>query len=240
MLKRTLTFVAVLVGALAIVSVWSGLRATSLPGWIDEEALRARDAEDPPPGGLAGALGNLLGLDLGSAGKALWLVQELVNQGHVELDAVALSDITTTALSGNRNGRALLDAAAGLQSRVGEQRVEIGAVVDLGKVELDQLDNETRLIAERLLRWAPFLSGRELYFGLETTPRDAEGDLSLGEGAVLHIGRVRVPSWLSRALGIDARLREKLTVDLQVIELTDVRVIEDRVVLEATVASLIR
>lgn len=186
--------------------------------------------EDPAtPPSLMGDLAGLFGLDARAAGTTYRLLERLATYGEAEISAAELADVTTTALAASPDGRAVLAAAEPVRVRFHGQRVEVGAVIDLRRLDPGTLSRDAGDVVRRLRRYAPFLADRPVFVALDSTPVALQGDLDLGEHARFRVGSLPLPGALARALGLDARLREALIIDLRVLELREVQIRDDRI-----------
>lgn len=216
--------------AIAALAFGLALRVPPAPDEPDEPGEPASQ----PPRGLVDSLADLFGIDARAAGTSYRVLEQLAMLGEAELTAADLGDITTTALSGSRDGRELLAAAEPLQVIFDGERVEVGAVIDLREIDIARLSSEAADAVLRLRRYAPPLTQRPIFVALDSIPVARDGDLDLGEHARFRIGSLPLPRFLARAIGLDADLREALTIDLRILELRLVEVRDDRVYLRTS------
>lgn len=194
-------------------------------------------ASEPAPQGVIDQFARLLGIDTAAAGTTYRVLEELALRGEAEVTAPELGDITTTALNASADGREILSAAEPIRVRFHDARVEVGAVLDLREIDSERLGADAAGAVESTRRYAPMLATRPIFVALDTTPVARDGDLDLGEHARFRIGSLPLPGFLARALGLDARLRAALNIDLRLLDLRQVEIRGERLYLRTAPAS---
>jgi len=235
-MKRTVTRLlvgCVLVALLGAGAAVLGVRAMrAQPSWYVDRVAALAEAPPAPEessGGLLSMLGGLLGIDTRHASSLLEQLQELATTGRVELDAARLAAILETSMSSTADGRAVLATMTDPMARIADGAIEFGGTVHLDSIDTASLPGDAGAAVQRLRRWLPGLSDRELYVGLRTVPHAEDGDLIMSGRAALVVGRLAIPGWLIPA----GELREQLDLDLRAVELTRAEVVGSLLVLEA-------
>ena len=227
LLAALLAFAVLAAGAAAYTV--SAMR--SPPDWYVERAAAVADEPEPEqePGGLLGALGNLLGIDTRHASSLMEQLGELATTGRVELDEARLAAVLETSMSSNGDGRAILAALETPLARIVGDTIEFGGVLQLSSLDTAAMSEGTAASIETLRGWLPALVERPVYVGVRTVPDAVDGNLHMSRDAALVLGKVAVPGWLL-PLG---DLRSRLDLDLPAITLTRAEVVDRRLVLEA-------
>lgn len=200
------------VGVLLVIVAWVALtrsRGRSFPDWLETGPV-ATSPVAPPADPL----------------------ETLQAAGRVELNAARLRQLLMGELSASQDGRVLLQATRSFQVRIADGRVEAGGLLDLSRVDVDQLSPRVRAAVAGLRRWAGFLGPGERYVGLSASPVAQDGGIGLGQGATLTIGELPLP--LSTLVSLaGATAVDEPVLHLEGLRVTRVAVIADRLVVEA-------
>lgn len=241
-MKRLFWFVGGVLAALVLVAGLVYLLSMRLPSLARTEPEARNDApenesdERRSERALAETLAGLLGLDPDAADTTYRLLQEVVANGSVEIEAEELADLVETSLGGSLDGRAFARAADRPRARYDGDRVEVGAVVDLRELDEATLSARARDAVERIRTYAPFLADRPVWIAIDSAPFARDGDIDLGSNASFQIGSLPLPGFLARALGLDQQLRQALLLDLRFLSVHRVEVREELLYLEASPA----
>lgn len=105
-------------------------------------------------------------------------------------------------------------------------KLEAGLVVDLSKVSEDQLTPQGRDLLHRATQAFPRLTQRDVYVGIEDTPRSVDGVLQLGPNPQVRVGNLRYSlDAAAQKLGMNpTQLRTEINRELARSHIADPRV----------------
>lgn len=112
--------------------------------------------------------------------------------GDVVISADELNQMVTEAIAQQPYTAPLLDVAKGVNTSIKDGRIESGMVMNLADVPLEALPVEGQQAVEKLTRTFPFLANRDVYLGVEGSPKIVNGALSL-EDTHVKLGQLRLP-----------------------------------------------
>ena len=160
------------------------------------------------------------------------LRQEAARSGTLRIDQGELNALLQRALRSDPDGRRVHGATRAVRATLEGERLIIGAVTDLDRLNAAARDAEERAAIGKLRRLAPWIAGRDFYLGVEGRPRARDGELTF-DGVTVNVGRLSFdPTQLLSLVGLPAdRLDRELAVRLPDAELEDVRIEGDVLVL---------
>ncbi len=115
-----------------------------------------------------------------------------VSPGDVVISAGELNQMVTEAIAQQPYTAPLLNVAKGINTSIEDDRIESGMVMNLGDVPLEALPLEGQQAVENLTRTFPFLANRDVYLGIEGSPKIVDGALSL-ENTHVKLGQLSLP-----------------------------------------------
>lgn len=115
-----------------------------------------------------------------------------VAPGDVVISAGELNQMVTEAIAQQPYTAPLLNVAKGINTSIEDDRIESGMVMNLGDVPLEALPLEGQQAVENLTRTFPFLANRDVYLGIEGSPKIVDGALSL-ENTHVKLGQLSLP-----------------------------------------------
>ena len=115
-----------------------------------------------------------------------------VAPGDVVISAGELNQLVTEAIAQQPYTAPLLDIAKGVNTSIEDGRIESGLVMNLGDIPLETLPVEGQQAVESLTQTFPFLANRDVYLGVEGSPKIVDGALSL-EDTHIKLGQLRLP-----------------------------------------------
>ncbi|MEM9165321.1 MAG: hypothetical protein AAGC54_19950 [Cyanobacteria bacterium P01_F01_bin.4] len=165
---------------------------------------------------------------------------ELISNNAADLDGdgqleVTLSEndfnqVVVSALTNQPQTAPLLDHAKGINTSIDRDRIESGLVMNLSEIPAEALPHQAEQALTQLTETFPMLAGRDIYVGIEGSPRIVEGELRFDEDAVLKVGQFSMPlSEVAGRIGLSqadlenqlAELLAQQGVSLQDIQISD-------------------
>lgn len=155
--------------------------------------------------------------------------------GAVVLDRNQMQQIVGEWIADHDTRRTILERAEGFSTTIEEGRVKGGAVINLSRLPLDELGADERALVERAIAAIPGLDDRDVFIGIEGSPRIQDGRLNLGDGMVITVGRLSLPmSTVAGQLGISLeQLEQQINAELQSrgVDLSELEIQGDRILL---------
>lgn len=115
-----------------------------------------------------------------------------VSPGDIVISAGELNQMVTEAIAQQSYTAPLLNVAKGVNTSIADGRIESGMVMNLADVPLEALPVEGQQAVEKLTQTFPFLANRDVYLGVEGSPKIVNGALSL-EDTHVKLGQLRLP-----------------------------------------------
>lgn len=197
-----LIFGAIAGTAAAIAFYWN--RATALPTWY-------ASAEDPSLLG-AGAE-NLLQAKLASGDGVRYGEN---NQVEITLSEAELNQVIVTELAKNPETARFFQAAQGINTTIDGDRINGGVVFNMQDLPTQDLPPDGQRVVQQAVNNLPMLRERDLYVGIEGSPRLENGQLVFDDDTRIRLGNMRltVPE-VARLLGLSpAQLQEQIDLAL--------------------------
>ncbi len=197
-----LIFGAIAGTAAAIAFYWN--RATALPTWY-------ASAEDPSLLG-AGAE-NLLQAKLASGDGVRYGEN---NQVEITLSEAELNQVIVAELARSPETSRFLQAAQGINTTIDGDRINGGVVFNMRDLPTQDLPPDGQRVVQQAVNNLPMLRERDIYVGVEGSPRLENGRLVFDEDTRIRLGNMRltVPE-VARLLGISpAQLQEQIDLAL--------------------------
>lgn len=113
-------------------------------------------------------------------------------QVQVTLNEADLNQIAASAAA-NSTAAPLLDATAGISTRIDRDRIESGTVVNLSQLPTDAIPAAGQTALRQLQDRFPMIANRDVYIGLSGQPQVREGQLRFGDDAAIKIGQMSIP-----------------------------------------------
>lgn len=115
-----------------------------------------------------------------------------VSPGDVVISAGELNQMVTEAIAQQPYTAPLLNVAKGVNTSIENGRIESGLVMNLADVPREALPVEGQQAVDNLTRTFPFLANRDVYLGIEGSPKIVNGALSL-EDTHVKLGQLSLP-----------------------------------------------
>ncbi|MGD9899108.1 MAG: hypothetical protein AB7T22_08275 [Calditrichaceae bacterium] len=156
--------------------------------------------------------------------------QKLINQGSAEISPEDLSIIVFDQLE-KETSADVGEIIKAVHSSIDKERISIEMVVDLSKIPKDKVPGNVESLFERIVSSTPDSVLQNLFVKIDGKPIISEGEISLGNEAVIYIGKMKFK--LSDEYGekYDRKnLRRYLSTAL--FEVSDIKLAKDRIILK--------
>jgi hypothetical protein len=197
-----LIFGAIAGTAAALAFYWN--RATALPTWY-------ASAEDPAVLGVGAE--SLLQAKLASGDGVRYGEN---NQVEITLSEAELNQVIVSELARSPDTARFLQAAQGINTTIDGDRINGGVVVSMRDLPTQDLPPDGQRVVQQAVNNLPMLRERDIYVGVEGSPRLENGRLIFDEDTRIRLGNMRltVPE-VARLLGISpAQLQEQIDLAL--------------------------
>lgn len=115
-----------------------------------------------------------------------------VSAGEIVISEADLNDLMTAALESQPELAPLLDASDGVNTTIKDGRIETGLEMNISEIPADALPAEGQEALEDLRQTFPFLADRDVYIGIEGSPKVVDGAMSLDDTNV-RFGQLKLP-----------------------------------------------
>lgn len=133
-----------------------------------------------------------------------------------------LDQIINRELSNNQRIQPFLKASQGVRTKVENNQLEIGTVIQPSAISKDELEGSEKNILEQAMDSFPRFNQQQVYVGLSGNFEvDANGELILDENTKVRIGNMHLSlAEASRRLGVNPEMvQQKLQENIQHLEL---------------------
>ena len=155
-------------------------------------------------------------------------------ESSVTVSSSELNDMVMDAIASRPYTAPILDTAKDITTAIKKDRIESGARINLSDLPLEALPAEGRQAVEQLTQTFPFLANRDVYVGVEGSPRIVNGDLSLDD-TYIRFGQLRLPvGSVANQLGLSrGEIEQQIgaLLDQQGMSLSDVRIEDGQLVI---------
>ncbi|MEO1404643.1 MAG: hypothetical protein AAFV72_25810 [Cyanobacteria bacterium J06635_1] len=210
-----IVIVSAIVGG-GIAYAWN--RATVLPEWYTQGEVV------PDAAVSAGELISNNAADLNGDGQL-----------EVTLSEADFNQVMVIALENQPQTAPLLEHAKGINTSIERDRIESGLVMNLSEVPTEALPPQAQQSLTQLTDTFPMLAGRDIYVGIEGSPRIVDGQLRFDEDTILKVGQFSMPlSEVANRFGLSqADLESQLSGLLaqQGVSLEDIQISDGQIVL---------
>jgi len=152
----------------------------------------------------------------------------------IVISEAELNAMVTDAIASQPYTAPILDIAKGVNTQLENDRIESGMTINLGEIPRDDLPVEAKDAIDQLIGTFPFLADRDVYLGIEGSPKVVNGAISL-ENANIKLGPLSLPaSGVASELGISqVDIERQLNAVLAQQGLTpeDVRVVDGQIII---------
>jgi hypothetical protein len=200
---------------------YAGMQTASLPEWYESGKETATSD--------TAAQGN----DSGAVYRPENGVDANGNQVTV-IPAGQLNDMVQAAIASQPYTAPILDVAKGVNTSIEDGRIESGAVINLNDLPTASLPAEGQAAIAQLTQTFPFLANRDVYLGVEGSPKVVDGSLSLDDTHI-KLGQLKLPmASVADQLGLSqAELEQQVgaLLDQQGLTLESVEIVDGQLVL---------
>ena len=147
----------------------------------------------------------------------------------VSINEAELNSLLTSALISQGDGSELTNAIKGINTAIGDGKIESGVVFDLSDLPTENLSRREEAAIATALKAFPLLKDRPIYIGIEGKPTIANGRIQLDDNIKVKVGKLSMTlPELSQRFGIplsklENRLNEQLLLsglDISEVDLT--------------------
>ena len=157
-----------------------------------------------------------------------------ISPNDVVISEGELNQMVTEAIANQPYAAPILGASKGIHTAIRDGRIESGAVMNLSELPRESLPAQGQQAIEQLTNTFPFLANRDVYLGIEGSPKVVDGALSL-DNTHVKIGQLNLPiASVASQLGLSqAELEQQIDSLLAQRGLTpaDVRIIDGKIVI---------
>lgn len=222
-MKKLILFGIVALAAItggSIAFAWNRVNAT--PVWYQSNAFSVEALNAQTDGSIREVLARKLAADTDGD-----------TQREITLNETEVSQLVAQAASENRTTAQLLEVSQGLSTRINDDRIESGAVVNFAEISTNNLPPQGQQALDRLTQTFPMLADRDVYIGLSSQPQIIDGQLQLGENTVIKVGGLSFPlSEVASQLGLsqtEAEQQLSALLTQQGITLDDIEMVDGQI-----------
>ncbi|HEY9735623.1 MAG TPA: hypothetical protein V6D06_05045 [Trichocoleus sp.] len=213
----------VVVGAAGGVAAYYWNQATQLPDWYA-----------PSTQGLTNDVGTASDLLANKLGET----QDFQSSRSITLSEAEVNQMVIGAIAQTPQTAQLLEAAKGVNTSLENNRIESGMVINLSDIPAGALPSEGQQALSQLTERFPMLANRDVYIGIQGSPRVEEGRLVLDDNTVVTIGRFQLPlADLANQMGLSqGQIEEQLAQALvqNGVALEDLQIQDGQVVISGS------
>lgn len=115
-----------------------------------------------------------------------------VSPGEVVISEVELNDLMTAAIESQPDLVPILEASKGVTTTIEDGRIESGLEMNISEIPAGTLPAEAEEALEEMRKTFPFLANRDVYIGIEGSPKVVDGAMSLDDTNV-RFGQLKLP-----------------------------------------------
>jgi hypothetical protein len=151
------------------------------------------------------------------------------------IPAEQLNQMVTDAIASQPYTAPILDVAKGINTSIKNGRIESGVVMNLHDLPMAALPAEGQQAVDQLTQTFPFLANRDVYLGVEGSPKVVDGALSLDDTNV-KIGQLSLPlASVAAQLGLsqgDIEQQIGALLNQQGLTLNDVEIVDGQLIIK--------
>jgi hypothetical protein len=151
------------------------------------------------------------------------------------ISADKLNTMVTDAIASQPYTAPILDVAKGINTSIKNGRIESGVVMNLADLPMAALPAEGQQAIAQLTETFPFLVNRDVYLGVEGSPKVVDGALSLDDTNI-KIGQLKLPvASVANQLGLSqADIEQQIgaLLNQQGLTLNDVEIVDGQLVIK--------
>lgn len=149
------------------------------------------------------------------------------NEGiEVQLNQEDINGLLTAGIANNQQESQLLQATQGVKTKIKDNSLEIGTVVNTAKLS----EQEEKI--EQAIDKFPLLKNRDIYIAIEGQPIAVDGQLKFDENTLIKIGNISMNiKDAAGKLGVTPeKILQNLTVKSDLIEVQDIQIIDQEII----------
>jgi hypothetical protein len=213
---------------------YAGMQTSTLPDWYSQVATSENVANSNSDGTFPE------GYEVGTSATYENGGQQDLGQDFGEdvlgvISADKLNDMVTDAIASQPYTAPILDVAKGINTSIKNGRIESGVVMNLADLPMAALPAQGQQAIAQLTETFPFLANRDVYLGVEGSPKVVDGALSLDDTNI-KIGQLKLPvASVANQLGLSqADIEQQIgaLLNQQGLTLNDVQIIDGQLVIK--------
>ncbi|MEM7793401.1 MAG: hypothetical protein AAF579_02990 [Cyanobacteria bacterium P01_C01_bin.118] len=114
-------------------------------------------------------------------------------QISVTLNELQLNQLVHDAILSQPQAAQLFVNAKSLETKLANNLLETGAVLNLSELPRDNLSEEIQTVLDQLASAAPMLAARDIYIGIVARPQVLDGQVTLVQDLSLKLGQFTLP-----------------------------------------------
>lgn len=210
-------FLLVLIGLIALVLAFGWYKIQSLPDWYETD----NKAQEKVVNDLSNQISRQ-GVGGFLAGKFADVMDGKLQLNQTEFNALLLA-----SLRNSRDGQRLLRVSDDVRATITKQHLEIGAVIDLDKLSVEDPDLGRKV--RKLVHYLPLWEKSSVYIAVLGEPIARHGELAITENLSLKIGAIPVGNQVLRQLGVPLEEISRKSLPLRYLSVQDVQLSEQQI-----------
>jgi hypothetical protein len=144
---------------------------------------------------------------------------------NIQLARQDIASLISESLREKASNTSILKVAKNVHADIKDNNLEIGAVIDTGKIPDLSLTGEQRKTFEKITENLPQIKNREIYIAIEGQPKAEGGKLVLDKNSKVKIGNLsfKLPE-IAQKLGLSLpEIQQQLILDIEQVEVRDIQ-----------------
>ncbi|MGG6296530.1 hypothetical protein ACQ4M4_19230 [Leptolyngbya sp. AN02str] len=154
----------------------------------------------------------------------------------IALDSSQIQDIVSNVVTNSPISPELRQTAERITTRIEDGQLKTGTVINVSSLPLEQLQPAERERVEQVLSLVPGLANRDVFIGIEGSPKIQNGQVQLDRDMVIKVGNLSLPlAMVARQLGMSIEQLEQLVnqeLQAQGLDVGTVEIVGDRLVIQ--------
>jgi hypothetical protein len=234
-MKMLLVGLAIAAAAVGSGLGYAGMQTSTLPEWYSQTTegfseIASMDSSSTD----SSSTGDSAGDDV-SASAETRSEQSFGDDVLSVIPADQLNQMVTEAIASQPYTAPILDVAKGINTSIQNGRIESGVVMNLTDLPMAALPAEGQQAIAQLTQTFPFLANRDVYLGVEGSPKVVDGALSLDDTHI-KIGQLKLPiDSVAQQLGLsqgDIEQQIGALLNQQGLTLNDVEIVDGQLVIK--------
>lgn len=193
--------------------------AQSLPAWFDDSESQADQVANRLSEQIKNeGVGSFLGSKVGD-----------ILSGKLELSETEFNALFLASLKLDQDGRKLLAVSDGVKAIVHDDHIELGAIINLDKVE--KIDPKARKSVEKVNRLFPFLSDSRVAVSVFGTPVVRNGRIGIKDDFHIKVGAIPISNDSLRQLGAKVERANTSNLNLRYLTVSSIGLEKGKIIL---------